>query len=237
MKKIAIIGKGRVATHLGKALSGGGHFVVMCGGRERICDVPDDADMVVLAVKDDCIGDVSLGLEGVIHAETLVVHTAGSVGMGALVQERRGVFYPMQTFSMEREVDFSKVPLFLEASDDEGLALLDSVARSISRKVYHLDGEKRGVLHLAAVFCCNFVNHMYALSEELLEREGIPFETMLALIDETAAKVHELSPRVAQTGPAVRWDESVMERHIGMLSDERVQMIYKILSRNIHDKL
>ena len=129
------------------------------------------------------------------------------------------------------------MPIFLEASDDEGLALLDSVARSISREVYHLDGEKRGVLHLAAVFCCNFVNHMYALSEELLEREGIPFETMLALIDETAAKVHELSPRVAQTGPAVRWDESVMERHIGMLSDERVQMIYKILSRNIHDKL
>ena len=91
MKKIAIIGKGRVATHLGKALSGGGHFVVMCGGRERICDVPDDADMVVLAVKDDCIGDVSLGLEGVIHAETLVVHTAGSVVIPAVSSKPHGI--------------------------------------------------------------------------------------------------------------------------------------------------
>ena len=92
-------------------------------------------------------------------------------------------------------------------------------------------------MHLAAVFCCNFVNHMYALSEELLVGQGIPFDVMLALIDETAAKVHELSPRVAQTGPAVRWDVSVMDGHVGMLSDECMRTIYRILSRSIHDKL
>ena len=147
------------------------------------------------------------------------------------------MFYPMQTFSLEREVDFSKVPVFLEASDDGGLALLDEVAGSVSRVVYHLDGVRRRYLHLAAVFCCNFVNHMYALSEELLVGQGIPFDVMLALIDETAAKVHELSPRVAQTGPAVRWDMSVMDGHVGMLPDECMRTIYRILSRSIHDKL
>lgn len=237
MRKIAIIGRGRVASHLGKALSGAGHSVVMCGGRVRVCAVPRDVDMVVLAVKDDCIGEVSAGLAEEVPEGVMVVHTAGSVSMEALCRRRCGVFYPMQTFSLEREVDFSKVPVFLEASDDGGLALLDEVAGSVSRVVYHLDGERRRYLHLAAVFCCNFVNHMYALSEEILVGQGIPFDVMLALIDETAAKVHEVSPRVAQTGPAVRWDVSVMDGHVGMLPDECMRTIYRILSRSIHDKL
>lgn len=149
--------------------------------------------------------------------------------------ERYGVFYPLQTFSKSHLVDFHEIPVFVEGSSDEEVHFLKQIASALSRKVLEANSEQRRNLHLAAVFTCNFTNHMYALAEHLLQKHGLPFDAMLPLIDETARKVHELSPRLAQTGPAVRYDMGVIGKHLDMLADEpEMQQLYRLLSDDIH---
>lgn len=228
--KIAIIGRGRVATHLSGALARAGHRVTECGGRQRVQPVPEDADIIIMAIKDDAIASVAGEFAG---RNCLVVHTSGSMPMDALPCRHRGVLYPMQTFSPERDVAFHRVPLFLETAMAEDMSLLTRVASSISDVYMQMDGEKRRVMHLAAVLCCNFANHLYDIAHGLMAREGIPFETLLPLIDETTAKIHALSPHEAQTGPAVRWDEKVMSWHMDMLEDPLHREIYRLMSESI----
>jgi predicted short-subunit dehydrogenase-like oxidoreductase (DUF2520 family) len=147
-----------------------------------------------------------------------------------------GVFYPMQTFSKERALDFSRIPIFLEGSDPVALGVARTLAESVSRQVVELSGEGRRRLHLAAVFACNFANHCYELASEVLQEQGLPFSVMQALVDETAAKVSELSPRQAQTGPAVRYDQNVMEAQLSLLADRPLaQQIYRLMSKSIHE--
>ncbi len=229
---IAVIGKGRVATHLLQTLVNSGHEVTACGGRQRVQAVPADADVIILAIKDDAIPLVAGEFA---DRSCLVVHTSGSVPMDTIPTVHRGVLYPMQTFSLERDVDFRKVPLFLETAGQDDMALLKDLASSISGIHMPLDSAKRRVMHLSAVLCCNFVNHLYQLSHEILAKEDIPFDVLLPLIDETAAKVHELTPYEAQTGPAIRWDEQVIARHMDMLSNPRHRDIYRILSESIKE--
>ncbi|MBQ7181265.1 MAG: DUF2520 domain-containing protein [Bacteroidaceae bacterium] len=155
--------------------------------------------------------------------------------LDVLPAARRGVLYPMQTFSRERAVRFSEIPIFVESPSDADLLM--TLASQLSRHACVMDGERRRVLHVAAVFACNFVNHMYDLSDRILCEAGIPFEVMLPLIDETARKVHELPPHRAQTGPAVRFDLNVMRQHMALLADGRDREIYELLSRSIHDRL
>ena len=231
--KIAIIGKGRVATHMSRALQEAQHEVVMCGGKERIQQVPEDTDVVILSIKDDAISGVA---QEFAQSQALVVHTSGSVAMDAIPSKRRGVFYPMQTFSLERNINFREVPLFLEASSDEEMKTLKALAQSISDKHYLLNSEQRRYLHLAAVLCCNFVNHLLALSHDVMKEKEIPFETLFPLINETIAKIHSLAPADAQTGPAVRWDEKVMDAHVNMLTNPLHKEIYQLLSKSIHEK-
>ena len=250
-KRIVLIGAGNVATHLGMALQGAGHEVVQVYSRteasasalaERL-GVPFtisleevvEADIYIVSVKDAVLQallpSVVKGREG-----ALFVHTAGSIPMDVWkgVTNRYGVLYPMQTFSKSREVDFNTVSFFVEANGEEDLEALVQLASSLSPKVYKAASEQRMSLHVAAVFACNFSNHMYALSAKLLEKYGMPFEAMLPLIDETARKVHELSPADAQTGPAIRRDGNVMDKHLALLSDEPVlQEIYEMISKSI----
>lgn len=252
--QVVLIGAGNLATNLGLALRDAGHEIVsvfsrtmasaqqlaaLTGG-EATVDVdtlPKDADIFIVAVKDavleSLIPQLTKGREG-----QLFVHTAGSMPMslfeGSAV--RYGVFYPMQTFSKARRVSFSEIPLFLEASDETELGVLHALADSISNRVFELDSNKRKYLHLAAVFACNFANHCYALSAEVLEAQGIPFDVMLPLIDETARKVHTLHPLRAQTGPAVRYDENVIKMQAGLLAAHpELQELYEMLSRSIHN--
>ena len=148
---------------------------------------------------------------------------------------RYGVLYPLQTFSKQRKVSFDEIPFFVEANQREDVDLLKSIASALSDQIYEVTPEQRKSLHLAAVFACNFTNHMYALAAGLLEKYGLPFDVLLPLIDETAGKVHELSPLIAQTGPAVRYDRNVINNHLNMLADEpAIQEIYRIVSENIH---
>ena len=148
---------------------------------------------------------------------------------------RFGVFYPMQTFSKQRKVNFESIPVFIESSDNETLDILHNLANQITEYVYILDSEKRRHLHLSAVWACNFVNHCYCVAAKILEYSGLPFSVMHALIDETADKVKTMHPSDAQTGPAVRYDENVIAHQHSMMSDMPLQAeLYDLMSRSIH---
>ena len=228
--RTVLIGAGNVASFLKANIKS--PFEVTCvGGRQRKCPIPKDADLYIISVSDRAISSVAEELK---YVEGLVVHTAGSVPMNVLSQKRRGVLYPLQTISKTRELPASKVPFYIETSQQEDLELLRLLAESMGSKAEPMDSERRKYLHLAAVFCCNFVNRLYGITADLLEEHDIPFSAMLPLIKETADKVEDLTPHQAQTGPAVRWDEEVMSQQMALLDDEQRQL-YQLLSKSIHD--
>lgn len=232
--KIVLIGRGRLATNLEHALLSAGHEVASINSR-TLEALPLEADVYIVAVKDAALADViRAATKG--RESQLFVHTAGSMPMDIFkgLTVHYGVFYPMQTFSKERLVDFNNISVFLETNDAVSMERLKMLSTTLTTHIYELDSEGRKHLHLAAVFACNFVNHCYALSAEVLAAKGLPFSVMLPLVDETAQKVHELSPREAQTGPAVRGDQNVMQMQANMLAgNPAVKQIYEALSNDI----
>ena len=231
--KIVLIGTGNVATHLAKNLAKCGVCVSQVSGR-MFAGLDANADLYIIAVKDDAIPDVVARMP---DTKGIVVHTAGSVDMAVLAKKfaRCGVFYPLQTFSKNRDLDFSKIPVFLEASDEKTLLELKNFASILTKNINEASSEKRKCLHLSAIFACNFVNHLYALAGDIAEKAGYNIEVLLPLINETAAKIQELSPREAQTGPAVRNDKSVMARHEELLKDDETLLsVYQLLSKSIY---
>ena len=240
--KIALIGRGRLATNLLPALQEAGHEVASINSR-TLEDLPLEADVYIISVKDSALQEVISKVPAKVTpsswrglgAAPVFVHTAGSMPMSLFegFATRYGVLYPMQTFSKERRVDFREIPVFIEANTG---ALLRQLAESISDHVYELSTEQRKYLHLAAVFACNFANHCYALSADVLAQVGLPFDVMLPLIDETARKVHELHPLDAQTGPAVRYDENVLNMQQQLLDDPLMRDIYQKMSQSIHQR-
>lgn len=250
---IVFIGAGNLATNLSHALHEAGHKIVQVYSRTEAsakaladdfgCPFTNNEDQIVvgpyiyiICVTDSALAEVAQKVTNG-REDCLFVHTAGSMQMDVLPSKRRGVFYPMQTFTKARLVNFTDIPVFVEASENKDADTLLSLAKTISKKVYELSSADRQYLHLAAVFCCNFANHCYTLSEEILGQHGIPFEVMNSLIDETAAKVHNISPSQAQTGPAARKDENVIRKHLQLLDDNpRLQTIYDIMTKSIaHD--
>lgn len=251
--KIVLIGAGNLATHLGKALHAAGHDMVQVFSRtmqsaetlaslldaEPLTDmaqVRDDADVYIFSVKDSALERLVSQLCG--GEKKVLLHTAGSMPMSVFRGKalHYGVLYPMQTFSKQREVDFSIIPCFIEANDEFAQKQIEGLAVQISHRVYQLSSEDRKYLHLSAVFACNFANHCYAASQKLLQQHGIPFDVMLPLIDETAAKVHGMTPKEAQTGPAVRYDENVIGKQIQLLENQPYfQKIYDCMSKSIHE--
>ena len=233
--RIVVIGTGRLASNLVPALQKVGHEVRVVNSR-TLEGLPNEADAFVIAVKDDALESVARRVvRG--REEQVFFHTAGSMPLSVFkgIARPYGVFYPMQSFSKERQVDFADVPIFLEGCDDKAIQTAHAIAESISRKVYELTTTERRYLHLAAVFACNFANHCYALSAKVLEQHGLPFDVMLPLIDETARKVHTMHPVPAQTGPAIRWDENVMSAQKDLLDNEpEMQKIYELMSNSIH---
>lgn len=251
---IAFIGAGNLATNLAKALYRKGFRIVQIYSRTEasaqslaqaveaesttsLSAVTKEAQLYIVSLKDTALVQLLPEIVGDRDKKTLWVHTAGSIPMeiwkGRV--ERYGVLYPMQTFSKLREVSFQEIPIFVESHSAEDAQWLKEIASTLSERVYEATSEQRKSLHLAAVFTCNFTNHMYALATELLKKYQLPFEVMLPLIDETARKVHELEPRAAQTGPAIRYDENVMTGHLHMLADEpEVQELYRKISESIH---
>lgn len=250
--KIILIGAGNLATQLAVALQKKGMTPAYIYSRtresaeqlsERLRDVPHstdisqvstDGDLYIFAVKDSALLDLVSRMPS---NRGLWVHTAGSMDMEVFAPytARYGVFYPMQTFSKERETDFDDIPIFVEANHTNDTERLQELAGRLSTKVYEATSEQRKYLHLAAVFACNFTNHLYALCDRILSEHGLPFETMLPLIRETAAKVADMPPEQAQTGPAIRYDKNVIDKQMALLSDPTMRQIYDLMSRSIHE--
>jgi predicted short-subunit dehydrogenase-like oxidoreductase (DUF2520 family) len=249
--RIAVMGAGNVATHLGSAFQKAGHSIVQVYshtqahahelaarlGTTHTSSLKDlaEADLYLIALKDDVIHDIA----SEIRVKGIVAHTSGSIGMNALkgTSDRYGVIYPLQTFSKSRQLDLSIVPFCIEGSDQSTEETLAGIARSLGGNIHLLSSEQRAVLHLSAVFANNFSNHMYTVAADILDKKNIPFHILLPLIEETVAKIRERSPQEMQTGPAKRNDMEVIKRHIEMLSgDETVQALYKLISMSIAEK-
>lgn len=249
---IVIVGAGNLATHLARTFYQKGFRIQQVFSRtfnaactlaldveaEPVTDISaltSQADLYVVALADDVLPEL-LPLLTYGREEAMWVHTAGSLPIDIWVGHARryGVFYPMQTFSKKRLVDFSQVPVFVEGCDCEATGFLHAVASALTPRVYEVTSEQRKYLHLAAVVACNFTNYLYALASDLLSNHGLPFDALLPLIDETAQKVHELSPAQAQTGPAVRGDRAIMEEHLRLLSKQPYMVeVYRLLSDGI----
>ncbi|MCL2313519.1 MAG: DUF2520 domain-containing protein [Firmicutes bacterium] len=249
--RIVFIGAGNLSTHFSKALQNAGFEIAQVYSRTKssakilaeilqtsyttdILKVTRDATLYIVSICDDAINTVSNCLMPI---EGLVVHTSGSVSINVFSTKFKnfGVIYPLQTFSKKRKIDFSNIPFFLEANSQENLQSLLTVAKSISDKVYIATSEERMKLHLAAVFGCNFVNHLYQLSYQIAHQAGFDFDVLSPLIYETALKaIFSGNPKALQTGPAVRKDHKVMQKHLDYLSTNHdLQKIYALISENI----
>ncbi|MDR1371066.1 MAG: DUF2520 domain-containing protein [Dysgonamonadaceae bacterium] len=250
---IVLVGAGNLATQLGITLRDNG-FPVVCvysrtsdsaatlGKRlhvpytNNLADIPSDAGIYIFSVKDDALPGL---LEIFPSNQGLWVHTAGSIPLSIFENyaDRYGVVYPLQTFSKNRDVSFGDVPVFVEANNDRDNSLLLDFARGFSKKVVPLSSEKRKYYHLAAVFACNFSNHMYTLASEILDQQDLDWKFLQALIRETAAKIEDLSPADAQTGPAIRYDLEIINKQLELLQgDEIKQELYEKISYNIHNR-
>jgi len=251
--KIVLIGAGNLATQLAHQLVRKGFCISQVYSQTTLSaqtladsinanytisvdEIDKNADLYICALKDDALPEVLSRLKEI---KGVIVHTAGSVDIAVFERKFKqfGVFYPLQTFSKTREVAFGNIPIFVEASDSETLQYLKDIAFCISKKVYEANSYQRKMLHLSAVFACNFVNHLYVQADEIVKKSGFDFDVLLPLIDETAQKVHSLNPIGAQTGPAVRFDETIMQKHLSLLeNDKDKELIYKLISNNIHEK-
>ena len=243
--QIVLIGSGNVAFHLAKAFTEAQIPISQIFGRnttelQKISEqfsIPFstetlvDADLYIISVSDSSIAEVSALIK---NENALVAHTSGSVSREALNGNyRKSVFYPLQTFSKSKNLDYSKIPFFIDAENENDEEILKNLASKISKNVMLANDEKRKYIHLTAVFACNFVNHLYARAKEISDSQGIPFDYFLPLIDETTQKIHELEPKLAQTGPAIRNDEKVLKLHESLLTDEEKLKIYKTLNESI----
>lgn len=230
--KICVIGEGNVGTHMCVAFAGAADEVISVNSR-TLEDFPSDFDLYLLCVADSAITEVASKLPGV---KGIVAHTSGSVPLSALdcVAGEKGVFYPLMTFSRDADLDYSKIPVFVEGSTEKAAGTLAEAARLFTDKVVEMDSSRRMKMHVASVFACNFVNALWQVSFDLMEQEGVPFRYLLPLIDATASKLSHLTPREAQTGPARRGDMAVIEKHAALLdSQPMLKRIYQDLTQLI----
>jgi predicted short-subunit dehydrogenase-like oxidoreductase (DUF2520 family) len=254
--KVVIIGAGNVGSHLAKALHQADVRILQVFNRniekaqslalqvnaEPVCDykaLSDQADLYLLTVSDSAIEEVAERITQVLGRNILLAHTSGATPSSVFEGKtnRYGVFYPLQTFSKEQKVDFSNIPFCLDAVKKEDRVLLQKLAALLSKKVFIISDEQRAVLHVAAVFVNNFSNHLFHIGDNILKAHNMPFELLIPLIKETANKLDGLSPNEAQTGPAIRGDQTTIRRHLKLLkSYPEYQEIYRMLSEGIQKR-
>jgi len=246
------IGAGNLATHLSKAFQNKGFDISQVYSRTELSakelaeklaanyvtladEIDLNADIYFVALKDSAVDEV---LSQINFGNKLVVHCSGSLPLSALRKyaENIGVFYPLQTFSKSRDVDFKEIPVFIESNSAKNEKVLLQLAREISDSVSVIDSDKRKTLHISAVFACNFVNYFYSIAAEILKSKDIPFDVLKPLIVETAGKVLEIHPEKAQTGPAVRFDENIINAHLQELNNfGEYRQLYKSISKSIFE--
>lgn len=229
MISVLLIGKGNVSFHLYNAFLQADEIEVTQIDSRELNQIPA-ADITIIAVSDDAIAEVSSKINN-----SFIVHTSGASGLNSLKNPtRKGVFYMLQTFSKEKKIDFSSVPFCLEAENEKDYNALKKLALSIGEKTYKIDSKQRKTLHVAAVFVNNFTNHMYTIGNDICTKDNISFDILKPLIKETAAKIETLSPKIAQTGPAIRNDKHTLKSHLELLSKDH-QKIYKLVTKSIQN--
>ena len=244
MIKVVILGAGNVATHFFKAFKKAENVEVIQvynrseaslevfkSNTQTTSDLAQlkNADVFLVCVKDDAIEALISQLSNI---DGIVAHSSGSVPLSTSAK-RNAVFYPLQTFSKQTEVNFKEIPICIETSVAKDLPVLKQLAHSISEKVFEISSEQRKKLHLAAVFACNFSNYMYSIAEDLCNQNEVPFEVLSALIKETAQKATLHSPKSVQTGPAKRNDQATIKQHLAQLNNADYKEIYKLLTQSI----
>lgn len=245
MIKVVVLGGGNVAFHLSKNLLKSKNVQLVQIWNRTIdaieifrnqTDITTNidnlkiADVYILAISDDAVANFSKQLN---FPNKLVVHTSGSVALNDLkCNANKGVFYPLQTFSKNRNVNFGSVPICIETEKQSDLKTIKTIAKSLSNSIYEINSEQRTKLHLAAVIVNNFVNHLYYLAQELCNENKLPFNALLPLINETTEKLNTLDPYHAQTGPAKRADIQTIKKHTLQLKGNQ-KKIYKLLSKSI----
>jgi predicted short-subunit dehydrogenase-like oxidoreductase (DUF2520 family) len=245
MKKITLIGSGNLGTQLGISLAKNGYKIVQVFSKSienatilanKLNSKPIDnlnqlenTDLAIISVNDDIVSELSQLIN------FPQVHTSGMVSMNKLNKKYSvGVFYPLQTFSKNKKVEFDQIPICIESDDNEFLKKIEKLAYSLSRKVYVMDENKRSKLHLSAVISCNFSNLMYQFANEICKENDIPFEVLHNLIEETSLKIQNISPKNAQTGPAKRLDKITIDKHLTILKEnQELKEIYNSLSNSI----
>ncbi|MFP4664090.1 MAG: Rossmann-like and DUF2520 domain-containing protein [Bacteroidales bacterium] len=251
--KISFTGSGNVGTNLARTLFQHGYKIESIISRHienarqlaaqvnacpgtSLNDLDNNSDILLFAVSDDVLPEI---LEGFDFGDKVLIHTAGSLSLDTFQGHSKnyGVLYPLQTFSKHRVADFMNLPVFIEANNNYALSCIRQIAEKISRHVYVVNSEERLRLHTAAVFACNFVNHMYSIAEEIVSESGMGIEIFEPLIRETADKALRLGdPAKSQTGPALRNDKSTMDKHLTLLKDNKdLYDLYKILSNRIFE--
>ncbi|MDH6533662.1 DUF2520 domain-containing protein [Parabacteroides sp. 52] len=250
---IVFIGAGNLATCLSQEMQRAGMTIsqvysrtensaqllankLNCQWTTSLSAIRQDADLYIFSVKDSVLDEVLAQMQ---PNTGLWVHTAGSIPMEVFARytSHYGVFYPLQTFSKGRTVSFENLPILLESSTEKDGKLLHNIATALSGNVQFLSSEKRKHIHLAAVFACNYTNHMYTLAGKIVEEQGISYKILLPLIEETAAKIQDMPPLLAQTGPAIRYDENVINKQVELLAHKRWKEIYLLMSQSIHKEM
>jgi len=256
IQKITIIGAGNVGFHLGKRLFKKGFEIVQVYSRNQekaktladqihakpISDfskLDPNSDLFIIAVSDNAISEVAKNLKANNIDNQLVVHTSGATPSLILKPffQHYGIFYPLQTFRVGSKPSFKKLPLCIDAPIKADLKKLKKVARKICSNVHHINDEQRAVLHVAAVFANNFSNHLYTISENILNQENISLSLLIPLIQETTKKIATASPQETQTGPAVRGDKNTIKRHLEFLEKHpEYRSLYVAFTKSINPK-
>ncbi|MBC7523587.1 MAG: DUF2520 domain-containing protein [Flavobacterium sp.] len=248
MISVSIIGSGNVALHLITAISNSTDLeLVQVYARQKSDDLKDilpskivanlsdliPADLYIIAVSDNAIASLSNQLP---FENRLVAHTSGSISIDDLnSKNKKAVFYPLQTFTKNKEINFKTVPVCIEAKTESDYEIINKIAHFLSKEVYKIDSNQRKALHVAAVFANNFVNHLYLIGNEVCKEHDINFNILKPLILETSNKILKLSPIEAQTGPAKRGDTETLNSHIDFLTNKNQIEIYKLLTKSIID--
>ncbi len=250
--KISILGTGNVGTQLAKGLETAGHSIIEIYSRHlaaasNLCIKLYEAEpttsldfskskaqIFILCVSDDAIALLAKKIK--LPPQGILVHTSGTVSMAALGSQGHGVFYPLQTISKSKKTNWAQVPICLESKNEEVKLVLIALGHSLSQKVYSIDYEQRKALHVAAVFACNFTNHLLKIAKDITETEGMKFEMLHSLVQETVSKAFTLSPEEGQTGPAIRKDNKTLNEHRLFLNhNDTLTQFYNLFSESIRE--
>ncbi len=254
-RTVTFIGSGNVVWHLSQGLAKAGHRIEAVYSRKKSnaqsladlwpgCIATDQLDfskssssLFIIAVNDQAIEELSEALA--VPEQAIVAHTSGSVSIDVLSRfSKRGVFYPLQTFTKGKETALSDIPFGIEASEEKVYHELSALALSLTKNVQSITSDQRKIIHIAAVFACNFTNYFLSVSEKILIKENLSLELLSPLVNETIRKAFEIGPEKAQTGPAIRGDEKIIQQHLDYLQNEpELQELYRLISERIEKEI